>query len=108
MSVNSGIANVNNALSSWNKMLDHDQGGYAHQKKAKFGDYEKEKLKINERAKRQIVRKYLGFLQEHRIMKEHFLMLQNKMTSILLNLLKRNLKYSGYPNFITSRLCSMC
>lgn len=44
-----------NHISSWNKMW--GAHGRSYQKAAKFGDYEKEKSEVNERAKRQLIRK---------------------------------------------------
>lgn len=62
-------------ISSWNKMW--GDGGRYYRRAAKFGDYETEKKKVNERAKRQIIRKCYPVLLQMGITPGHFAQLQN-------------------------------
>ena len=60
-------------ISSWNKCW----GNYGHHyRNGWFGDYDEEKRKVNERAKRQIIRKATKHLISIGIVVEHFEMLQ--------------------------------
>lgn len=52
-------------ITSWNKMWGR-RGSYYRQA-AHFGDYEVEKQKVNERAKRQIIRKCGAYMAHHGI-----------------------------------------
>jgi hypothetical protein len=61
-------------ISSWNKCWGYHGGSY---RSGWFGDYEQEKIKINNRAKRQIIRKATSFLIEHKITSAHFKELLN-------------------------------
>ena len=60
-------------ITSWNKCW--GQYGYIYRSKW-FGEYEDEKRKVNERAKRQIVRKATPFLSYHEISMNEFKLLQ--------------------------------
>ena len=63
-----------NHITSWNKCWGRNGGYYRGHW---FGDYEEEKKKVNERAKRQIIRKGKKVLQEIGIKPFHFLELAN-------------------------------
>jgi hypothetical protein len=63
-----------NHIESWNKCWGHNGSRY---RRNWFGDYEEEKIKVNERAKRQILRKGLPILKELDIRPGHFEHLQN-------------------------------
>lgn len=58
-----------NHITSWNKCWGYGGGRY---RSKWFGDYETEKRKVNERAKRQIIRKAKAFLKLHDIKSAHF------------------------------------
>lgn len=58
-----------NHITSWNKCWGRYGGYYQGYW---FGDYDEEKSKVNERAKRQIIRKCLSFLQAKSIVKADF------------------------------------
>jgi hypothetical protein len=62
-------------ISSWNKMW--GKNGRSYQSAAKFGDYDEEKAKVNERAKRQLIRKCYPIFIEVGIEVRHFAELQN-------------------------------
>lgn len=62
-------------ISSWNKMWGYH--GYYYQRAAHFGDYDEEKKKVNERAKRQIARKCADYLIKHNVTVDIFKELQN-------------------------------
>lgn len=60
-------------ITSWNKCW----GKYGSRYRSNwFGDYDEEKKKVNERAKRQIVRKATSFLSYHKICINEFQLLQ--------------------------------
>lgn len=61
-------------ISSWNKCWGYN--GH-HYRSGWFGDYEEEKHKVNERAKRQIIRKAGSYLLFHGINRSHFEQLKN-------------------------------
>lgn len=61
-------------ITSWNKCWGRNGGYY---RGYWFGDYEEEKKKVNERAKRQIIRKGKKVLQGIGIKPSHFLELAN-------------------------------
>ncbi len=61
-------------ITSWNKCWGRHGGYYRGHW---FGEYEEEKKKVNERAKRQIIRKGKKVLQEIGIKPTHFSILQN-------------------------------
>jgi hypothetical protein len=63
-----------NHIESWNKCWGRNGSRYRNNW---FGDYEEEKIKVNERAKRQILRKGLPILKELDIRPEHFERLQH-------------------------------
>lgn len=63
-----------NHITSWNKCW--GQGGHYYRRNW-FGDYEEEKKKVNERAKRQIIRKGKDVLRQLSIKSSDFLQLQN-------------------------------
>jgi len=63
-----------NHIESWNKCW--GRGGSRY-RGYWFGDYDEEKKKVNERAKRQIIRKGKDVLQLIGITPEHFKQLQN-------------------------------
>ncbi|QQS35754.1 MAG: hypothetical protein IPM56_16155 [Ignavibacteriales bacterium] len=71
-------------ITSWNKCWGH--GGHNY-RSGWFGDYETEKKKVNERAKRQIFRKCWRYMNYHFILVDHVLQLQNndKKTIALAN-----------------------
>ena len=60
-------------ITSWNKCWGHN--GYRYRNKW-FGDYDDEKRKVNERAKRQIIRKAKSFMNSNNISSEHIMALQ--------------------------------
>lgn len=64
-----------NHISSWDKMWDRNTGVY-YRNASYFGDYETVKQKVNERAKRQILRKCKDFIKANDIKKEDFLLLE--------------------------------
>ncbi|MFA5478928.1 MAG: hypothetical protein WC337_02810 [Candidatus Muiribacteriota bacterium] len=66
---------------SWNRCWDRYSGH--HYRYGWFGDYETEKRLVNERAKRQIVRKCTGFLKFHNITREDFEGLQENEAKTL-------------------------
>lgn len=51
-------------ITSWNKCWGHNGNRY---RSNWFGDYDYEKRKVNERAKRQIIRKSTAFMLHHKI-----------------------------------------
>lgn len=61
-------------IKSWNKMWEGGGGGVVQS--AHFGDYDDEKKKVNERQKRNLIRKSKDFLKAHGINSAHFLQLQ--------------------------------
>ncbi len=63
-----------NHITSWNKCWGRSGGHYRHKW---FGDYDEEKAKVNERAKRQLLRKGWQILKENGVRKETFEKLQN-------------------------------
>ena len=63
-----------NHIKSWNQCWSRNGTRY---RRNWFGDYEEEKIKVNERAKRQILRKGLAILKDLKIRPEHFERLQN-------------------------------
>ncbi|WP_421944351.1 hypothetical protein [Pedobacter sp.] len=60
-------------ITSWNKCWDYGGNSY---RANWFSDYDTEKRKINERAKRQLIRKATHFLIDNEIEFEHFKKLQ--------------------------------
>lgn len=63
-----------NHLTSWNKCWGRYGGAY---RRGWFGNYDEEKTLVNERQKRQILRKCKQFLIEHEFTSEDFTKLQN-------------------------------
>lgn len=63
-----------NHITSWNKCWGKNGSRY---RSNWFGDYDAEKMKINERAKRQIIRKAKQYLNTNGINVSHFLELEN-------------------------------
>ena len=63
-----------NHIDSWNKCWGRHGSRY---RSNWFGDYEEEKIKVNERAKRQIIRKGKDILNRLGITPDHFRRLQN-------------------------------
>lgn len=63
-----------NHISSWNKCWGYGGGRY---RSGWFADYESEKRKVNERAKRQIIRKAAGYMKLKHITSKHFEGLQH-------------------------------
>lgn len=61
-------------ITSWNKCW--ERGGSRYRSKW-FGDYEKEKEKVNERAKRQLIRKCYPIFTSLGIKPDHFKKLKN-------------------------------
>lgn len=61
-------------ISSWNKCWGYGGGRY---RSGWFGSYEDEKRKVNERAKRQILRKAGAYMRIHKINSRHFEGLQH-------------------------------
>jgi hypothetical protein len=61
-------------ITSWNKCWGRHGASY---RSNWFGDYDLEKCKVNERAKRQIIRKCSRILKMIGIKSEHFMELQN-------------------------------
>lgn len=61
-------------ITSWNKCWGYGGNYYRH---GWFGNYDEEKQKVNERAKRQIIRKATKFLIDNEIKSDTFLKLQN-------------------------------
>lgn len=61
-------------ITSWNKCWSY--GGHRYRANW-FGDYDDEKAKVNERAKRQIIRKGFKILKEMGITSEHIAELEN-------------------------------
>jgi len=61
-------------ITSWDKCW--GRGGRFY-RSGWFGDYESEKRQVNERAKRQIIRKALDYLLFHKINVKHFEMLES-------------------------------
>lgn len=59
-----------NHIKSWNRCWDYHSGSYY--RGYWFGDYHEEKSKINERAKRQIIRKATNYLVFHEIRRIDF------------------------------------
>lgn len=57
-------------IQSWNRCWDSSGGKYY--RSGWFGDYESEKSEVNERAKRQIVRKCTEYLKHNNITPEDF------------------------------------
>lgn len=71
-------------IQSWNRMW-NKSGGAKYQTAAHFGDYDVEKEKINERAKRQIIRKCKEYLKLHQFTADDFrLQGTDKMTEALI------------------------
>lgn len=64
-----------NHITSWNKNWEKHGGHYMDS--YPFGSYEVEKRKVNERAKRQIIRKCKEYLKYHDISKSNFLELDH-------------------------------
>lgn len=76
-------------ITSWNKCWEY--GGHNYRRNW-FKDYDEEKAIVNERAKRQIMRKSKDILLKHGITVEHFKTLQNttdKTIELAEKLLKR-------------------
>jgi hypothetical protein len=69
-----------NHIDSWNKCWGRHGGRY---RSNWFGDYDEEKRKVNERAKRQIIRKGKDILIQLGILPEHFERLQNTETKTI-------------------------
>lgn len=63
-----------NHITSWNKCWGRGGGRYRN---GWFGDYDEEKKLVNERAKRQIIRKCKHYLMLHEIKAEHYEQLQS-------------------------------
>lgn len=63
-----------NHIESWNKCWGPGGGRY---RSGWFGDYDTQKRKVNERAKRQIIRKARAYLHYHKITSKHFEGLQH-------------------------------
>ncbi len=61
-------------LPSWNNCWGRNGHYYRH---GWFGDYETEKIKVNERQKRKIIRKHLEFIKENGITVDHLKILMN-------------------------------
>ncbi|MFZ1809319.1 MAG: hypothetical protein WAU36_18945 [Cyclobacteriaceae bacterium] len=61
-------------LPSWNRCWGENG---RHYRSGWFGDYDSEKIKVNERQKRKIARKHLDFIKTNGITVEHFKMLMN-------------------------------
>ena len=59
-----------NHITSWNKCWDNFEG--RNYRRGWFGDYEEEKATVNERAKRQIVRKCFSYIKYNNITIEDF------------------------------------
>ena len=69
-------------IPSWNKCWGYNGHRY---RKRWFGDYDEEKAKVNERAKRQIIRKGRQFLLDNGFTVDHIQQLQNnKVETIVL------------------------
>ena len=68
-------------IESWNKCWGR-YGGY-YRNAAHFGNYDEEKAKVNERAKRQIIRKGKDYLKLQGITSKHFESLQNNENKTL-------------------------
>ena len=62
-------------ITSWNK--NWGNGGWYYRQASHFGNYDEEKKKVNERAKRQIARKCNEFIIKNNVDKNVFLSLQN-------------------------------
>lgn len=58
-----------NHIESWNKCWGYGGGRY---RSGWFGDYDNEKRKVNERAKRQLIRKAGGYMRAKFITSKHF------------------------------------
>lgn len=58
-------------ITSWNK--NWEKNGHNYRNSYHFGNYHEEKNKINERAKRQIIKKCKDFIIEHNFEKDDFL-----------------------------------
>jgi hypothetical protein len=78
-------------ITSWNKCWGYG-GGYYRQNW--FGDYDTEKQKVNERAKRQIIRKCTEYLKYYGFTTDDFLKLQNT-TEETVNLANKVLVYEN-------------
>lgn len=76
-----------NHIDSWNKCWGRHGSRY---RSNWFGDYDEEKKKVNERAKRQIIRKGKDILNRLGILPEHFGRLQNTEVKTL-ELARKNL-----------------
>lgn len=63
-----------NHITSWNKCWGYNGNRY---RQGWFGDYEQEKIKVNERAKRQLIRKGRDVFRSIGITSDTFLKLQN-------------------------------
>lgn len=76
------VANIvthyrHNHIESWNKMWDKRTGGYYRDSfRYEDSEYERRKEEVNERAKRQIIRKSLSYLRFHKITSRAFLELK--------------------------------
>lgn len=81
-----------NHIRSWNRLW--EKNGYNYQRAAKFTDYGDEKRKVNERAKRQILKKCKHFLIENGFTQEDFLLLQGEAEKPTLELLNKTLPLS--------------
>lgn len=62
-------------ITSWNKMW--GEHGRSYRKAAKFGNYDEEKAKVNERAKRQLIRSCHIVFKSIGITSAHFTKLKN-------------------------------
>ena len=62
-------------ITSWNKYWGY--GGWYYRQASHFGNYDEEKAKVNERAKRQIARKCKEYIVNNNVNKDVFMMLQN-------------------------------
>ena len=65
-------------IESWNKCWG---SGGRHYRRGWFGNYDEEKFKVNERAKRQIIRKAKDYLKFHMIGIQDFALLQGNDVS---------------------------
>lgn len=75
-------------ISWWNRCWEYRSGNYYRGNW--FGDYDEEKVKVNEQAKRQIIRKCTDYLVEHEVSVSDFLALQNTSEKTV-ELLKKKL-----------------
>jgi hypothetical protein len=84
-------------ITSWNKMWSGWAGSY-YRRAAHFGDYDQEKRKVNERAKRQILRQARDYLIAQGVRVEDFEALQGT-TRETLSLARRVLPGVGQQRF---------